>query len=126
MASIIGMVICLWTRTLLNVWIYFISIASVLGSFTDPLQCNLVAKIAAHWFPLTEQVIATTIGDLASLFGAIIGSFYILVFIDTNIKDKPQARSMMFDAMLYIAITYTLAYGVCLTFFRNKPASPPS
>jgi len=119
------MIACLWVRTLINVWVYFINIASVLGALADPLQCNIAAKLAANWFPLEQQVAANTIAAIGSVLGGIIGAFYTLVFIDTTVEDIDEGRSMFFHALLYLAITYTIIYGICFFFYQDKPDIAP-
>ncbi len=120
-----GMVVCLWVRALINVWVYFIDIASVFGAIFDPLQCNIVSKLAMNWFPLPEQVAANVLGALASLLGSSLGSFYALLYIDTEEKDKDKARESVLHGVIYLAVTYTVIYAIGLSFYRDKPASPP-
>ena len=123
--AIIGMMACLWIRALINVWVYFINIASVVGALIDPLQCNVAAKLAANWFPMSQQVTANTIGSLASILGGIIGGFYTITYFDTEVKDVDEARSMILHGLIYIATTYTIIYSICILLYRDKPESPP-
>jgi len=119
------MTLCVWTRVLINVWEYFILIASAVGSIFDSLQLNISAKMAANWFPLEHQVMANTIATIASMLGGVFGSFYALIYIDTTIEDNEDARAMIFKAMLYLAITYSVMYAVGLFFYQDKPETPP-
>ena len=119
------MTACLWIRTLINTWVYFISIASVFGAIVDPLQCNVAAKLSANWFPMSQQVAANTVGALASVLGGIIGGFYCLVYFDTEVKDKSEAQSMIFNGLMFIAVTYTVVYIICVLLYQDKPTIPP-
>lgn len=119
------MLCCIWIRTLLNQWIYLINIASLVAAFTDPMQCNIVSLVATNWFHTQQQVIALTLISVFSVLGPIGGSFYSLIFINPNITDIPLARNMMFNATLYIAITYTCIYIPFIFIFKEKPEHPP-
>ncbi len=120
------MLACIWLRTLLNEWVYIINIASVVAAFIDPLQCNTVSLIATNWFTTKQQIVALTTITLFALLGSIGGSFYALMFIDTELQQSiPAAKSMMFNAVLYIAITYTCIYVPSIVLFRGKPPIPP-
>ena len=99
--------------------------ASLIASFTDPLQCNIVSLIGTNWFPTHEQITALTIITLASLIGPIGGSFYSLIFIDTNELDIETAKAMMFKATFYLALTYTCIYIPSIFLFRGKPDVAP-
>ena len=119
------MITCIWMRTLINNWIYFINIASLLAAITDPLLCNIVSLVATNWFTTKQQIAALTLITICSTLGPIGGSFYSLVYIDPTMEDVEQARSMMFKAVFYIAITYTCMYIPCALLFRGKPPMPP-
>lgn len=123
--AITGMILCVWIRTLINQWVYFIIVASVLGALVDPFQGNLVAKVAATWFPESEQVAANTVGTLGIIIGEIVGEFYALAYFDTDIEDVSEGKSMVGRGLIYIAITYTVIYLICIIFFKSKPDTPP-
>ena len=123
--AIIGMLICLWLRTLLNEWIYLINVGSFVAALTDPLQCNIVSLVATNWFPTQQQVTALTVISIFSILGPVGGSFYSLIFIDPAVRNISDAKEMMFYATLYLAMTYTGVYAVSMLAFRGKPEVPP-
>ncbi len=121
------MIGCVWMRTLINFWVYFINIASIVGGIPNALLGNLISKLVVNWFPPTEHVAGTVICALAGLLGSIVGPFYALLFIgDTSgVENVKQARFNVFRALLYMAITYTSIYVICIILYKDKPKHPP-
>ncbi len=119
------MLACIWLRTLLNEWIYFINVASVLAAFIDPLQCNIVSLVCTNWFETHQQIVALTTITLFSVLGPIGGSFYSLIYIDTGAENISAAKDMMFHATFYIALTYSCIYIPSILLFRGKPEYAP-
>jgi len=119
------MIFCLWTRALINEWVYFINIASIWGALTDPLECNIVLNIAVTWFPQKQHVGATMAGSIATLIGAAIGPFFAFIFIDTNEQNIEVARKSVFTTLIFLAGIYTGIYLTCFLLFKEKPEFPP-
>lgn len=119
------MICCNWIRLLINNWFYFIDIASVVGALVDPLETNIVASVTSAWFPVEQQVGAISVIACAGVLGPVTGSFYSLVYINTNVNNIDDAKRMIYNASLFLAITYTCLYIVGLVFFKSSPESPP-
>jgi len=119
------MLICVWLRVLLNVWVYFIDIASIIGALTDPLIVNITAKMTSDWFPIKDQVPAMTLVSLISILGPVAGSFYSLSFLHTEAEKFHHAKDQIFHGVLYMAVTYTIIYAIAFILYKEKPETPP-
>ena len=117
------MILCLWLRLLLNVWVYIINLASLVGSFTDSFIGNIGTKVMSNWFETKDQVGVNSVVSLASILGPVAGSFYALIFISTGVGESAKTDFVM--CMLYLALTYTFLYLMSFIFFKEKPEKMP-
>ncbi|MBA7516727.1 hypothetical protein ES705_08775 [subsurface metagenome] len=97
-------------------WLLVFQIGCAIG---QPFILNSFTKVATNWFPEKEKTLATGLGTLAVLLGAILGMLLTPIFYDLFNKN--------FTPVLYIYGGVALAsMAFYLIFVKDKPPSPPN
>ena len=96
-------------------------------SLGRPLTQSIGAKVAGVWFGDDERAFATTVMSIASVFGALIGFGFPLIFISDIDKESPKdAIDKIWSYTLIQTIIAVLLSVPAFIFIRNLPTVPPS
>lgn len=93
----------------------------------QPFVLSSPAKLAGVWFGDKERAIATTVGSIATPFGAVIGYLLPLPLIsDQDITPQDHAESTFLRYIIVQSIIITVLGLPVMLFIRNRPPTPPS
>jgi len=81
------------------------------------------------WYGENERVIATTVGAACQPLGVAIGFVFPTFFVvaaDSLAANKDEARTHIFQSILWQAVIASVVFILVLIFFKEKPPTPPS
>ena len=98
-------------------WMAFV--AQALVGIANPLAVSVPTKVSQHWFPIQEQLLATSLISMSMPIGIVLG-FGITPTYVTSKDDIPLLNEVLFGPAI-------LTFISCIVFVKSsKPPTPPS
>ena len=102
-------------------------LSACLNGVAGIIFCSAPPAVSATWFPASERVTATSIGQMFNGLGAGLGFLIARLFVSTEEPANiPQLTREINHYLLFLAAPPLLFLLCVLLYFPSAPPSPPS